>query len=462
MNLSALEKPTICAIATGQGGAISIIRVSGNQSIIIADKIFIPLKGKKLTERMPYSIAYGNIIDNDKTIVDDVLISIFKAPHSYTGEDSVEISCHCSAYIQQRIIEMLIDNGCEMAEPGEFTKRAFLNGKMDLSQAEAVADLIQSTSQAAHHQAINQMKGGYSMELKTMRDQMLRIASLMELELDFSDHEELEFVDRTDMMTMLNNVDNTMQRLCDSFHVGNAIRKGIPVAIVGKTNVGKSTLLNTLAGEDKAIVSDIHGTTRDSIEETVNISGIPFRFIDTAGLRQTNDEIEKIGISRTYDKINQSQIVLQLIDSVQDINDNTITTSGKLIVVVNKIDNLSKEQAKDIETFLQSQNIDYLLISAKIQTNIDILKSKLIDYYNHFIPASDSNANIVTNIRHYEALQNALLSLHKTQEGLEQGIPTDLVAEDLRQCLNFIGEIVGDVTSDEILHSIFKHFCIGK
>ena len=460
---------TICAIATGRGGAIGIIRVSGEDAIGITDRIFTPAgkNGAPLAERKPYTITYGQITDGNNRPVDDVLVSLFRAPHSYTGEDSVEISCHGSAYILQQVMQLLTDNGCRTAEPGEFTRRAFLNGKMDLSQAEAVADLIASSSAATHRIAINQMRGGFSSKLAELRDKLLRLTSLMELELDFSDHEELEFADRTELDSTAAQIETTISRLASSFSVGNAIKNGVPVAIVGETNAGKSTLLNALVGEERAIVSDIHGTTRDVIEDTVNISGTTFRFIDTAGIRDTSDTIERLGIDRTYQKINQAEIVLWIIDPT-DLASKTdelaqrilpLCKGKQLIMVYNKADIAEQKHGADIAA--TPEGTRSISISAKQGTNLDKLKQMLIDAAG--IPEISSADVVVTNARHYEALTRALEAIRRVRQGLTDGLPSDLVAQDLRDCLHSLAEIVGgEITTEETLQNIFKHFCIGK
>lgn len=460
---------TICAIATGRGGAIGIIRVSGEDAIGITNRIFTPAgkNGAPLAERKPYTITYGQITDGNNRPVDDVLVSLFRAPHSYTGEDSVEISCHGSAYILQQVMQLLTDNGCRTAEPGEFTRRAFLNGKIDLSQAEAVADLIASSSAATHHIAINQMRGGFSSKLAELRDKLLRLTSLMELELDFSDHEELEFADRTELDSTATQIEATISRLASSFSVGNAIKNGVPVAIVGETNAGKSTLLNALVGEERAIVSDIHGTTRDVIEDTVNIGGTTFRFIDTAGIRDTSDTIERLGIDRTYKKINQAEIVLWIIDPT-DLASKTdelaqrilpLCKGKQLIMVYNKADIAEQKHGADITA--TTEGTRSISISAKQGTNLDKLKQMLIDAAG--IPEISSADVVVTNARHYEALTRALEAIRRVRQGLTDGLPSDLVAQDLRDCLHSLAEIVGgEITTEETLQNIFKHFCVGK
>ncbi|NPD93112.1 tRNA uridine-5-carboxymethylaminomethyl(34) synthesis GTPase MnmE [Xylanibacter muris] len=486
MNIS----DTICAIATAQGGAIGIIRISGYHSIAITDRIFFPVGNNlPLAERKPYTIAFGQIRkpllsskSNDQCckntngknyeLIDEVLVSIFHAPHSYTGENSVEISCHGSSYIMQQIIALLIDNGCRLAKPGEYTQRAFVNGKMDLSQAEAVADLIASTSESTHRLAMNQMRGTFSKELAALRDKLLHLTSLMELELDFSDHEELEFADRKELHAISLKIEKLITGLMQSFRLGNAIKNGIPVAIIGETNAGKSTLLNTLVGEERAIVSDIHGTTRDVIEDTVNISGFTFRFIDTAGIRETTDTIESIGIERTFKKICQAEIVLLLIDSTDSQNRTTelfskiskLCNDKKLIIVYNKTD-LVPENAQNYINVIShftgiTASTNTISISAKTGKGITELKKLLVSLTGTSISPNDV---IVTNIRHFEALSRANDSIHRVNEGLCLNIPGDLISQDLRECLSHLSEITGgEITTDEVLGNIFKNFCVGK
>ena len=460
---------TICAIATGRGGAIGIIRVSGPQAVEITDKIFTPAgrKDKPLACNAPYTITFGSITNAEGETVDEVLVSLFRAPHSYTGEDSTEISCHGSAYILQQVMQLLIATGCRTAEPGEFTRRAFLNGKMDLSQAEAVADLIASSSAATHRLAVNQMRGGFSRKLSLLRDKLLRLTSLLELELDFSDHEELEFADRAELQSTASQIETEISRLASSFSVGNAIKNGVPVAIVGETNAGKSTLLNALVGDDRAIVSDIHGTTRDVIEDTADIGGVTFRFIDTAGIRDTSDEIERLGIDRTYKKIGQAEIVILLIDAT-DNNAKTEELAGKitplckgkqLIMAYNKADIAPQTQAAT--TARLPEGARSISISAKQGTNLDSLRQMLVTAAG--LPEISSADVVVTNARHYEALVSALEAIRRVRQGLADGLPADLVAQDLRDCLHSLAEIVGgEITSEETLQNIFKHFCVGK
>ena len=440
---------TICAIATAQGGAIGTIRVSGKEAISITDKIFTPAGGAPLSERKPYTLTFGHIMSENGEIVDEVLVSLFRGPHSYTGEDSTEISCHGSSYILQQVMQLLVKNGCRAAGPGEFTQRAFLNGKMDLSQAEAVADLIASTSAATHRMAMSQMRGGFSRELSALREKLLHLTSLMELELDFSDHEELEFADRSELSEIASQVETVINGLVHSFSVGNAIKNGIPVAIIGETNAGKSTLLNALLNEERAIVSDIHGTTRDVIEDTMNIDGVMFRFIDTAGIRETSDEIESIGIGRSFQKLDQASIVLWVIDSteakaqIEALKDKVIPRceGKKLILVMNKCD-VTPESAVVFDTEIFSpENVcmETISISAKNRKGIVELQELLVKAAA--LPEVTQNDVVVSNIRHYEALTHALEAIHRVQDGMSIGLSGDLVSQDLRELRRKVGQI---------------------
>ena len=444
---------TICALATAPGGAIGIIRISGPQALEILSRVFT----KDVSAAPANTIHYGHI-KNGAEIVDEVMASLFRAPHSYTGEDSVEISCHGSRYILNKVLNLLIAEGCRQAGPGEFTQRAYLNGKMDLSQAEAVADLIASTNQATHQIAMSQLRGHFSSKLAQLREQLLKLTSLLELELDFSDHEDLEFADRSELMELTKTIDNHITHLSNSFETGQAIKQGIPVAIVGKTNVGKSTLLNRLLKDDRAIVSDVHGTTRDTIEDTIDIKGITFRFIDTAGIRQTQDEVEQIGITRTYAAIDKARIVLWLIDSepsTKEINDILQRTDNKkLIVIKNKSD-------KTDSNSYNSLKLPFISISAKFGTGIEELEQAIYEAAD--IPTLTENDIIVTNARHYEALVRAHEHIQRVIDGLQMQLSGDLLSEDLRLTLDTLAEITGgQITPNEVLGNIFKNFCVGK
>ena len=455
-----MNSETICALATAPGGALGIIRVSGSQSLEILSRVF----SKDLSNAEPNTIHYGHI-KADKEVVDEVLVSVFRAPHSYTGEDSAEISCHGSRYILNKVLELLIQNGCRMAQPGEYTQRAFLNGKMDLSQAEAVADLIASSNKATHQMAMSQLRGRFSSELSQLRDQLLKLTSLLELELDFSDHEDLEFADRSELLELTKLIDKHITRLAHSFETGQALKQGIPVAIVGKTNVGKSTLLNALLKDDRAIVSDIHGTTRDTIEDTIDINGITFRFIDTAGIRQTTDEVEQIGITRTYAAIDKARIVLWLIDAQPDAEEikeiQERCKDKSLIIIYNKIDKFSEESAADLFSHLSPLTSNLLTISAKYGQGLDTLETAIYQAAN--IPTLSDADVIVSNARHYDALVRAHESLTRVLEGMNQQLSGDLLSEDLRLTLDTLSEITGgQITPNEVLGNIFKNFCVGK
>ncbi|WP_337386623.1 tRNA uridine-5-carboxymethylaminomethyl(34) synthesis GTPase MnmE [Prevotella sp.] len=469
-----LNNNTICAIATAPGGAIGIIRISGSEAISIADRIFRPVGSTlSLSERKAYTLAFGNIVNANNDVIDEVLVSIFRAPHSYTGEDSVEISCHGSAYVLQQVMLLLTENGCVPAGPGEFTQRAFLNGKMDLSQAEAVADIISSTNKATHDMAMSQLKGHFSNELADLRAHLLKLTSLLELELDFSDHEELEFADRSELYTLANDIHQRLVSLARSFEVGNALKNGIPVAIVGNTNVGKSTLLNHLLHEEKAIVSDVHGTTRDFIEDSTIINGIQFRFVDTAGIRDTDDVVENIGIERTYKKMQEAKIVLWLIDQEPDaskIEDIKQRVAGKkLIIVRNKIDltNSSLNDSSSAKPTIQHsklniQNSQSVDISAKYGTNLPLLEQLIVEAAN--IPQISESDIVITSVRHYSALLKADESLQRVIQSMDIGLSGDLLAEDLRMVIEHLAEITGEekITPQETLNSIFSSYCIGK
>lgn len=464
-----LTDDTIAAISTAPGvGGIAVMRISGNQSIEIVSSIFkANKKDVEIKTASAYQAIYGTIYECEEEI-DKVVVTLFRAPHSFTGEDVVEISCHGSIYIQQRILSLLINKGCRLATAGEFTQRAFFNGKMDLSQAEAVADLINSQTKAAHSVALNQMKGTFSNKLSLLREKLLHLVSLLELELDFGDHEELEFADRKELIQISTELYNEIKKLTSSFSTGNAIKNGIPVSIIGNTNVGKSTLLNHLIGEEKAIVSDIPGTTRDIIEDVVNINGISFRFIDTAGIRSTSDTIEKIGIERSYNAINHSQIVIWVIDGsnyeIEKINDikQYLLDSGKIIItVINKIDIATQQQLDTIKLHLSDTLNNILLISAKKEQYIEELTNLL--YEKAGISEDINNDIIVNNVRHYEALQHSLESIERIIEGLNNNIPSDFIAQDARETIHYLSEITGgEITTPEVLSNIFSKFCIGK
>ena len=476
------NEDTICAPATVPGtGAISVIRVSGPEALEIADRLVHCRKGR-ISETAGYTLKFGVIYRegsegakaSKEEIIDEVLVSVFRAPHSYTGENSVEISCHASSYIVSAIMDRLYAAGARAAEPGEFTQRAYLNGKMDLAQAEAVADVIASQNAAAHRIAFKQMKGGFSSELRQMRSELLELVSLMELELDFSE-EEVEFADRSQLDSLLSQVITHVSRLIESFRLGNAIKNGVPVAIAGATNTGKSTLLNALLGEDRAIVSDVHGTTRDTIEETLNIDGVLFRFIDTAGLRETTELVEQIGIERTFKKISEASIVIGMIDltrdnettqeTIREIIDKVDFESQNLVILLNKLDISDENKFVNTKNLLVSELegkgvATIIPISAKTGSGIADLRTFLADSQRNLL--GDSDTTLVTNQRHVQALADTRTSLHRVREGLAAGLPTDLAAQDIREAIYHIGSIVGEISTDEVLGNIFANFCIGK
>ena len=456
-----IQQNTIVALATPSGaGAIAIIRLSGKEAITIAAEVFNSISGKELLKQKSHTVHLGNIVDGSR-IIDEVLATVFKNPNSYTGENVVEFSCHGSSYIQQEIIQLLLRKGCRMATAGEFTLQAFLNGKMDLSQAEAVADLIASDSKASHQLAIQQMRGGFSTEIEELRIQLLNFASLIELELDFSE-EDVEFANREEFQKLIKKITSLLKKLIDSFATGNVLKNGIPVAIVGRPNSGKSTLLNSLLNEERAIVSNIAGTTRDTIEDEITIGGIRFRFIDTAGLRETTDEIEKIGVERALEKLEKSSIYIYLFDStemsVMEVKKelDSFTTNSKQLIVANKIDKASKEELSAIN----NSDLPFLTISAKSKDSLDVLSNSLLNIAG--IEALDSNQLMVTNSRHYDVLIKSLEEISKVQEGIDNHLTGDLLAIDLRQALYFLGEITGKVSNDDLLGNIFANFCIGK
>ena len=477
-----MSTSTICAVSTASGGAIGVVRVSGSQAISITEHIFRAVNGKPLSERKASSLTFGHIVDENNKVVDEVLVSLFRAPHSYTGEDSTEISCHGSSYILQRVVQLLLAAGCEAAAPGEFTQRAFLNGKMDLSQAEAVADVITSTTAASHQVAMSQMRGDFSKQLGVLREQLVHLTSLLELELDFSDHEDLEFADRSALDAIAAQIESVTQRLADSFATGNVLKNGLPVAIVGSTNSGKSTLLNALLHDDRAIVSDVHGTTRDVIEDTFTLGGTLFRFIDTAGLRSTDDVVEQMGIARSRQKLEEAKIVLFVVDSTQVASQMEAlgteileAMNGRpLVVLFNKADLLEEKAMKDLLTqplahwtsgaSLSSQQeppIVKLSISAKEGLGLDTLTDTLVSLAQE--NTTSAGDIIVTNARHYAALTAALADIRRVRQGLSTHLSGDFVAQDLRECLFHLAEITGGaVTTDEVLGTIFKNFCVGK
>jgi tRNA modification GTPase len=469
-----VDHDTICAISSPPGtGAIAVVRLSGPKAVTISSKVFHPAaKGKKLSQQKPYTIHFGTLQDKDR-IIDEVLVSLFHAPHSYTGENMVEISCHGAVYIQQEILQLLIRHGARSARAGEFTLRAFLNGRMDLSQAEAVADLIASTSKASHKVAIYQIRGGFSEEIRKLRERLLHFASMVELELDFAE-EEVEFADRTELGRLVENILSMVKSLSDSFALGNVIKNGVPVAIVGKPNVGKSTLLNALLKEERAIVSEIAGTTRDAIEDTLTLGGFTFRFIDTAGIRESSDTIENLGIRKTYQKIEQSSVVLLLVDARDTLEiicqsyKHILAQAGnhdrRIILVIHKTDLVDPSLLKRkfaSKNLACLRDIDLsVLISAKNTADVHALSEKLIGLMH--LEKVSGNEVIITNARHYEALERTAEALTRIQEGLEHGYPGDLLAQDIRMAIQSMGEITGEITTDEILGNIFSRFCIGK
>ncbi len=463
----------ICALATPAGqGAIAIIRLSGEDTPEIVGKIFAPAGGKA---PLPYTMRFGAIKDGER-LIDECMVVTFQGPHSYTGENSAEIYCHGSQYIVQEILKLLLGQGVKMAEPGEFSKRAFLNGKMDLAQTEAVADLIASETEAAHRIAMDQMKGGFSGELKIMREDLLNLVSLMELELDFSE-EEVEFADRSQLSALLAQVSQRVGQLIESFSLGNVIKNGVPVAIVGATNTGKSTLLNTLVGEERAIVSNIHGTTRDVIEDTMNLGGITFRFIDTAGIRETKETIEIIGIERTFQKLRSASVVILVLDatrpenfesSLENLTDK-VSSRQQLIILLNKMDEISiagvdtqVDLIKDLCVKNTLGPIAVLPISAKKGLGIDALQSVLVESQKALSSSAAAGGTLVSNIRHYQALMDAQIALDRVEDGLASDLATDLVAQDIREALYHLGSIVGEINTEEVLGNIFGKFCIGK
>lgn len=473
-----INNDTICALATAQGGALNVIRISGSRAVEITASLFVPRNGKPLEERKSHTVIFGDVLDVRGEVLDEVLLTLMRAPHSYTGEETVEISCHASPYIARELLINLIANGARQAEPGEFTMRAFMNGKMDLSRAEAVADVIASGSRASHRLAMNQLKGGFSKQLSQLHDKLLHLTTLMELELDFSE-EDVDFADRTQLNNLCTEIEQVIKRLVDSFGIGNAMKNGVPVAIVGEANTGKSTLLNALLNEERAIVSNISGTTRDTIEGAMNIGGTTFRFIDTAGVRRTTDIVEQMGIERTLGELSKSNIALWVIDPIMETE--RIEAAAKkllplckgknLCILVNKCDvtdAITLSHAMELATSLVNKYADGVVydkrniwaISAKLGTNLDKLQDFLVSAAA--MPELSSDAVVVTNIRHYEALCLALADIQRVQQAMSNGLPGDLVSEDLRQCINHLSEIIGTVSSDSVLQNIFKNFCIGK
>ena len=469
---------TICALATAQGGAINVIRVSGEKAIETVSRIFIPKGGEPLEQRRSHAVIFGDLCTNGREVLDEVLVTVMRAPRSYTGEDSVEISCHASSYITQQILLSLLDMGIRQAEPGEFTMRDFLNGKMDLSRAEAVADLIASESAASHRLAMNQLKGGFSKELGALRDKLLKLTSLLELELDFSE-EDVTFADRAELMSLCEEIDSVIASLVNSFSVGNAVRNGVPVAIVGETNTGKSTLLNALLHEERALVSNISGTTRDTVEGIMSLGGVMFRFIDTAGIRETHDVVEQMGIKRTFDQLDKAAIAVWVIDPATDaavMSDSArrilpLCANKKLAILINKCDIIDAIRLTETMKWAEKMVVEYgkniiwdkrnmWAVSAKLGVNMDKLEDFLVE--SAALSGISSDAVVVTNVRHYEALKKALANIVDVRLGLINELSGDLVSEDLRACLRHLSEILGEMTNDEVLGNIFKNFCIGK
>lgn len=507
LNISLTNRPatgptdTICAIATPPGGALGIIRLSGPEAIRCTAAIFQPASHREWPTPQGGTVTFGQISDpTTGELVDEVLVSLFRAPHSYTGEDCTEISCHGSAYILNRVIQLLLAQGCRLAQGGEYTQRAFVNGKMDLSQAEAVADLIASTTEANHRMAMKQLRGGFSAELKGLRDQLLHLTSLLELELDFSDHEDLEFASRDELTALATRVHERISRLCASFRVGNALKRGVPVAIVGETNAGKSTLLNALVGEERALVSDVHGTTRDTVEECIVAGGTLIRFIDTAGIRQTDDTVERMGIERTFDKMKEADLILWLIDATaareqyEHLHARLQASHRPTLLLINKADLLDETARHELETYFAQATSDgktaneakEVMEAKEVKDNKDeaadatlldaplFMTARSADDVAHLLDrlahrvaqmqqsASTENGVIVSNARHYEALTHALEAIDRVSEGLANGLSGDFVAQDLRECIYHLSDIAGEVTTDAVLHNIFKHFCVGK
>ncbi len=471
-------KDTICALATPQGGALGVIRISGSKAVAIAEEIFTPRAGLPIAERKAPAIVFGDVYDDRGELLDEVLLTMMRAPRSYTGEDTVEISCHASPYVIQRLMLNIIDKGARQAEPGEYTMRAFLNGKMDLSRAEAVADLIASESEASHRLAMNQLKGGFSKELAILRDKLLKLTSLLELELDFSE-EDVTFADRKELMQLCDEIEGVIGSLVSSFSVGNAVRNGVPVAIVGETNTGKSTLLNALLHEERALVSNISGTTRDTVEGTMSLGGVMFRFIDTAGIRETHDVVEQMGIKRTFDQLDKAAIAIWVIDPATDaavMSESAarilpMCSGKKLAILINKCDIIDAIRLTKTMKWAEMMVAEYgkniiwdnrnmWAVSAKLGVNMDKLEDFLVDAAA--LPGISSDAVVVTNVRHYEALKKALKNIQDVRQGLINELSGDLVSEDLRACLHHLSEILGEMTSDEVLGNIFKNFCIGK